>query len=101
MCGQCGEITFDGSSADVRTAIGRRILPAQVIDRPKGYFPVPAVTHLEGKVLDVLRDVLSGDAARARGLFPDAYVHVLLADPARLRGGMLWQLELRLQTHGI
>ena len=28
----------------------RRVIPAEVIDRPKGYFPVPALTHLEGPV---------------------------------------------------
>ena len=28
----------------------RRVIPADVIDRPKGYFPVPALTHLEGPV---------------------------------------------------
>jgi asparagine synthase (glutamine-hydrolysing) len=86
--------------------IGRRIIPPEVIDRPKGYFPVPAITHLEGKVLDLVRDALAGQAARERGLFRPEYVRELLADPngelTPLQGNKLWQLgllELWLQTH--
>jgi asparagine synthase (glutamine-hydrolysing) len=88
--------------------IGRRIIPPEVIDRPKGYFPVPAITHLEGKVLDLVRDALTGDAAQERGLFRPEYVRELLADPngslTPLKGNKLWQLgllELWLQTQGI
>jgi asparagine synthase (glutamine-hydrolysing) len=86
--------------------IGRRIIPAEVIDRPKGYFPVPAISHLEGKVLETVRDALAGDAARERALFRPEYVRELLSDPngalTPLDGNKLWQLgllELWLQTH--
>ena len=86
----------------------RRVIPAEVIDRPKGYFPVPALTHLEGPYLDLVRDALYAPVAKERGLFrPDA-VERLLADPngrlTPLRGNELWQLallELWLQRHGI
>ena len=88
--------------------IGRRVLPHEVIDRPKGYFPVPGITHLEGKVLDRVRDALTAPVARDRGLFRDEYVTELLQDPngelTPLRGNKLWQLgllEMWLQTHGI
>ncbi|NAZ81206.1 N-acetylglutaminylglutamine amidotransferase [Kineococcus sp. R8] len=88
--------------------LGRRVIPREVIDRPKGYFPVPAITHLEGKVLGLVRDALSSDAARARGLFRPEYVAGLLDAPnaelTPLRGNKLWQLgllELWLQQHGI
>ena len=40
-----------------------------MIDRTKGYFPVPGIRHLHGEVLDMVRDALTNDAARARGLF--------------------------------
>jgi asparagine synthase (glutamine-hydrolysing) len=69
---------------------------------------VPAITHLEGKVLDLVRDALAADAARDRGLFRPEYVNALLADPngelTPLKGNKLWQLgllELWLQTHGV
>ena len=102
---------------DLKTARGgkgvlkqaaRRVIPSEVIDRPKGYFPVPALTHLEGPYLDMVRDALYAPVAKERGLFrPDA-VDALLADPngrlTPLRGNELWQialLELWLQKHGI
>ena len=86
----------------------RQVIPSEVIDRPKGYFPVPALTHLEGPYLDMVRDALYAPEAKERGLFrPDA-VERLLADPngrlTPLRGNELWQialLEMWLQRHGI
>jgi asparagine synthase (glutamine-hydrolysing) len=86
----------------------RQVIPADVIDRPKGYFPVPALTHLEGPYLDMVRDALYAPAAKERGLFRPESVERLLADPngrlTPLRGNELWQialLELWLQRHGI
>ncbi|MDA0633923.1 N-acetylglutaminylglutamine amidotransferase [Nonomuraea sp. MCN248] len=84
----------------------RRLLPADVIDRPKGYFPVPAIRHVDGALLDLVRDALTSRAARERALFRQDYVDRLLADPERDRAttgvNTLWQLgllELWLQTH--
>jgi asparagine synthase (glutamine-hydrolysing) len=102
------ELKLADGGKGVLKAIGRRIVPAEVIDRPKGYFPVPAITHLEGKVLDLVRDALAADAARDRGLFRPEYVRALLDDPngelTPLKGNKLWQLgllELWLQTQGV
>ena len=51
----------------------RGIVPDEVIDRTKGYFPVPAIRQLEGPYLDRVRDALTDPAAGRRGLFrPDA-----------------------------
>ncbi|KDE97974.1 asparagine synthase [Mycolicibacterium aromaticivorans JS19b1 = JCM 16368] len=86
----------------------RQVIPAEVIDRPKGYFPVPALTHLEGPYLEMVRDALYAPQAKERGLFRPEAVERLLADPngrlTPLRGNELWQiglLELWLQQHGI
>jgi asparagine synthase (glutamine-hydrolysing) len=86
----------------------RKVIPAEVIDRPKGYFPVPALKYLRGEFLELARDALTNDAARRRNLFQPDYVEKLLADPEKhitpLRGSKLWQLsllELWLQSHGI
>ena len=88
--------------------VGRQIIPAEVIDRPKGYFPVPALKYIEGPVLDFVRQALDAPAARQRGLVKREYVDTLLASPkehiTRLRGSKLWQvalLELWLQAHHI
>jgi asparagine synthase (glutamine-hydrolysing) len=97
----------DGGKGVLKAA-ARRVVPREVIDRPKGYFPVPAITHLQGKVLDVVRDALHAPAARRRGLFREDYVQHLLADPnaelTPLRGNKLWQLGLLewwLQAHEV
>ncbi|GAA4979697.1 N-acetylglutaminylglutamine amidotransferase [Kineococcus glutinatus] len=102
------ELKLAEGGKGVLKRVGRRIIPAEVIDRPKGYFPVPAITHLQGKVLDVVRDALSAEDARARGLFRPEYVAQLLREPnaelTPLRGNKLWQLgllEMWLQQHGI
>jgi len=86
----------------------RRIIPDGVIDRPKGYFPVPALKYLRGESLEMVRDALCGQAARERGVFRRDYVERLLAAPEEhltpLRGSKLWQLavfELWMQTHGL
>jgi asparagine synthase (glutamine-hydrolysing) len=92
----------------VLKAVGRRIIPSEVIDRPKGYFPVPALKYPRGDVLDMMRDAVTSQRARERQLFQPDYVQELLAEPdahiTPLRGSKLWQvalLELWLQQHGI
>jgi asparagine synthase (glutamine-hydrolysing) len=86
----------------------RSVIPHAVIDRPKGYFPVPALKYIQGEYLSYVQDVLSQPAARQRGLFRDDYVNMLLQDPKQhitpLRGSKLWQialLELWFQQHGL
>ena len=86
----------------------RGVVPDEVIDRTKGYFPVPAIRHLEGPMLDTVREALHAPAARTRGLFRSEYVDALLADPntprTTLGANQLWQLallEMWLQDKGI
>ncbi|GIJ35663.1 N-acetylglutaminylglutamine amidotransferase [Micromonospora sediminimaris] len=88
--------------------VAREVLPAEVIDRPKGYFPVPALRNVDGPVRDLVVAALRAPEARERGLFRPAYVDALLADPEQAQAAAgsnkLWQLgllELWLQTHGI
>ena len=86
----------------------RAVVPAAVIDRPKGYFPVPALKYLRGPFLDYVRDILDQPAARERGLFRREYVDRLLANPegelTPKRHSKLWQVALLegwLQAQGI
>ncbi|MBE7195190.1 N-acetylglutaminylglutamine amidotransferase [Gordonia polyisoprenivorans] len=83
----------------------RALLPSAVIDRTKGYFPVPGIRHLEGEVFDLVADVLKTRSATDRGLYRPAALDRLFADPngfrTRLDGNELWQvamLEMWLQT---
>ncbi len=97
----------DGGKGVLKNA-ARRVIPSAVIDRPKGYFPVPALKYIEGPYLAFVRDHLDSARARQRPLFNRPYVETLLAAPAEhitpLRGSKLWQvalLEMWLQTHGL
>jgi asparagine synthase (glutamine-hydrolysing) len=97
--------TAQGGKGVLKDA-ARKVIPADVIDRPKGYFPVPALKHLAGPYLDLVRDALHSQAARDRGLFAPDAVTEMFADPngnlTPLRGNPLWQiglLELWLATH--
>ncbi len=92
----------------VLKAAARGLVPDAVIDRSKGYFPVPAISHLEGESLALVRDALTSAAARDRGLYRPEHVASLLADPiesrTRIGSSKLWQvglLELWLQHHGV
>lgn len=88
--------------------VAREVIPSEVIDRPKGYFPVPALKYIEGPYLALVRDALSSSGARERALFDPDYLDALFAEPKAhitpLRGSELWQaglLELWLQEHGV
>jgi asparagine synthase (glutamine-hydrolysing) len=102
------ELKVRGGGKWILKEAARAVVPAEVIDRPKGYFPVPALKYLRGPFLAMVRDVLGSRKARERGLFRRDYIERLLADP---EGNLtpkghskLWQvalLESWLQTHGI
>jgi asparagine synthase (glutamine-hydrolysing) len=103
MCGICGEIRFNGRVLDVSATtamtralaprilkdIARPLLGADVVDRPKGYFP------------------LRSPEAKSRSLIEPSYVDELVADDDlrfRGQGDGLWHLgvlELWLRAHGI
>jgi asparagine synthase (glutamine-hydrolysing) len=97
----------DGGKYILKEA-ARGVVPAEVIDRPKGYFPVPALKYIRGPFLEFARGVLNEPAARQRGLFNREYVDRLLANPEgelTPKGhSKLWQivlLESWLQAHNL
>lgn len=88
--------------------VGRRVIPEDVIDRPKGYFPVPALKYMEGQYLDMARNIFTSSSSTKRNIFNQSYINTLLKSPKEhmtpLRGSKLWQLTLLeywLQEHGI
>ncbi|MFJ9025641.1 N-acetylglutaminylglutamine amidotransferase [Streptomyces sp. NPDC102259] len=102
------ELKLADGGKGVLKAAGRQLLPRDVVDRPKGYFPVPAIMHMAGPVLKRVREALEAPEARRRGLFQESYVSQLLEAPDEHRtkrgANALWQialLETWLQTHGI
>jgi asparagine synthase (glutamine-hydrolysing) len=97
----------DGGKYILKEA-ARGLVPDEVIDRPKGYFPVPALKYIRGAFFDFVRNVLDAPQARQRGLFNRAYIDRLLSNPEgelTPKGhSKLWQvalLECWLQTQGI
>ena len=76
--------------------LARGLVPDAVIDRPKAYFPVPALKFVQGRFLEFMRDLLNSQACRERGLYRESYVKSILDDPehklTRLNGSKLWHL---------
>ena len=79
-------------------AIARGLVPDAVIDRPKGYFPVPALKYVRGEFLEFMRAILLSDTCIKRGIYQRPYVEKLLAEPeshfTRIQGSKLWHLAL-------
>jgi len=92
------EIKLKSGGKHPLKVISRGLLPDQVIDRPKGYFPVPALKFVRGEVLEFVREVLCARACRERGLFELQYVDKLLDSPEQhhtpILGNKLWHLAL-------
>ena len=88
--------------------ISRGMIPDSVIDRKKGYFPVPALKYVRGEFLEFMQDVLNSQKCKDRGIYQRSYVEKLLAAPdehhTRIQGNKLWHmalLEYWLQDNGI
>jgi asparagine synthase (glutamine-hydrolysing) len=97
----------DGGKGVLKRAC-RGLLPDEIIDRPKGYFPVPAIRQLSGGFLDKVRDAVTDPAAKARGVVRADYLERMLAAPnddrTTLGANALWQvalLEMWLRERGI
>jgi asparagine synthase (glutamine-hydrolysing) len=92
------ELKLASGGKHVLKTIARQLLPAAVIDRPKGYFPMPALKFVRGEFLEFMRDILAAPACRQRGLYQRSYVDTLLAEPekhlTRIQGSKLWHLAL-------
>ncbi|WP_294947739.1 N-acetylglutaminylglutamine amidotransferase [Sulfurivirga sp.] len=80
--------------------IARGLLPDKVVDRPKVAFPMPALKYVRGEFYAFMREILTSERARQRGLFNPAYVEKLLREPeadwayTAIQGSKLWQLAL-------
>jgi asparagine synthase (glutamine-hydrolysing) len=102
------ELKLAAGGKGVLKAAARSLVPDPVIDRPKGYFPVPALSTLEGDTLELIRETMEAPAAQARGLFRREHLAALFTAPnehlTTLEGSKLWQLallELWFTRHGI
>ena len=92
------ELKLQSGGKHVLKRIARGLVPDAVIDRNKGYFPMPALKHVRGDFYNFMRDILNSQACRERGVYQRAYVEKLLAAPehyhTRIQGSKLWHLAL-------
>lgn len=87
--------------------IARGRVPDSIIDRPKAYFPMPALKYVRGEFLEMMRDTLTSQKSKSRGIFNEAYIQDLLDHPeapssfTNIQGSKLWHatlLELWLES---
>jgi asparagine synthase (glutamine-hydrolysing) len=102
------KLKVGGGGKYILKQAARKFLPADVIDRPKGYFPVPSLRYLRGPFLSYVRDMLTSSQARSRGLYRSEFVEHLLQNPEAEMSpkghSRLWQvalLESWMQAHAI
>ncbi|MCZ6798236.1 MAG: N-acetylglutaminylglutamine amidotransferase, partial [Gammaproteobacteria bacterium] len=100
------ELKLKHQGKGILKEIARGKIPDAVIDRPKGYFPMPALKYVRGDFYQFMADTLNSQASRERGIFSRVYLDRLLNEPeqhfTRLNGSKLWHsalLEYWLQQH--
>ena len=88
--------------------IAAKYIPEEVLYRPKGYFPVPELKHIQGPFKDYVLNFVDSKRFRDRNIFQAKFIEKLLAQPdhyiTNLQGNMLWQvasLEIWLQEMGL
>jgi asparagine synthase (glutamine-hydrolysing) len=78
--------------------IARELLPSSVIDRKKGYFPMPALKYIQGDFLEFMSDILLSSSCLNRGIFDQKYINKVINSPrdymTSLNGSRLWHLAL-------
>lgn len=100
------EMKIKNGGKHILKEASRGLVPDEIIDRKKGYFPVPALKFLRGPMLDFVHGVLNEPAAKTRGIFKPEYIDRLFKNPEKELTGKgnskLWQaalLEYWLQIH--
>ncbi|HHI92207.1 MAG TPA: N-acetylglutaminylglutamine amidotransferase [Gammaproteobacteria bacterium] len=92
------ELKMKSGGKHILKNIARGLIPDSVIDRPKGYFPMPALKYVRGDFLNFMSDILNSEACRQRGVFNRRYVNRLLTEPdkhfTKLQGSKLWHMAL-------
>jgi len=57
----------------------RRIIPHEVIDRPKGYFPVPALKYIRGEFLEFVKNIVHDPSFAKRRMFRKKYLDPVMS----------------------
>jgi len=79
---------------NILKVISDDILPKDVIDRKKGYFPMPALKFIRGEYYDFVYDILNSRQCYNRNLYNRDYINKLLEKPNEYKtaidGNKLW-----------
>jgi asparagine synthase (glutamine-hydrolysing) len=101
-------LKIGGGGKHILKETARRFVPSEVIDRPKGYFPVPSLRYLGGMFLEYVKDIFNSAAARDRGIYRPEFIAQMLQDPDAHMSpkghSRLWQaalLEAWMQAHAV
>jgi asparagine synthase (glutamine-hydrolysing) len=102
------DLKLANGGKDILKRLGRKLLPREIIDRPKGYFPVPALKYLQVSMKKLIQEVLTSRRAIERGIFNSKAIQMLLSAPqdnlTPFGASKLWQialLEYWLQQQGV
>ena len=71
------ELKIKNGGKHILKEAARGLVPDEIIDRKKGYFPVPALKFLRGPMLDFVRDALN-NRPRARVVSSSANISTAL-----------------------
>ncbi|OPH81952.1 hypothetical protein B2M20_14375 [Nitrobacter vulgaris] len=101
-------LKVSGGGKHILKKMARRYVPNEVIDRSKGYFPLPSLRYLNGPFLDFVRDMMTSAKARERSLYRYGFIDHMLQHPEAEMSpkghSRLWQaavLEAWLQAHAV
>lgn len=90
------ELRLSGQQTKVALRkMSRKLLPADIVERPKKGFGIPLADWLRGPLKDWLGDLLSADTVRNQGLFESSEVRDLFAEHQGRQcdhGKLLWNL---------
>jgi asparagine synthase (glutamine-hydrolysing) len=60
-------------------SIAKKSLPAEIINRKKGYFPMPALKYIKEDFHHFIADILNGQKCINRGIFQRDYIQRLIS----------------------
>ena len=81
---------------NILKSVSDNILPKDVIDRQKGYFPMPALKYIRGEYYEFVCDVLNSSSCYNRNLYNRKHIQSLLDKPneykTAIEGNKLWHV---------
>jgi asparagine synthase (glutamine-hydrolysing) len=88
------ELHLKRDGKNLLKVISDSLLPKDVVNREKGYFPMPALKYIRGEYYDFVYDILNSSKCYNRGLYHRKYIEKLLKMPnsykTSINGNKLW-----------